>query len=610
MCGIVGVTGDQPALPVLLEGLGRLEYRGYDSAGVALQSGGALWVRKRAGKLSELVASVGDAPAGATAGIGHTRWATHGRPNDANAHPHTDCGGELALLHNGIVENYLSLRARLEGAHELRSETDTELLAHLMEERLADGATLADAARSILREVEGSLAIAVVHASDPELIVAARRVSPLVAGVADGAAFLASDIPALLPYTRDFKIIDDDQIVELRPGTLRVTDLDGAEIEPPARRVDWNLEEAEKGGFPDFMLKEIHDQPVAVEETLRGRTTADGRIVLDELRLSEDELRDVDKVFVVACGTSYHAGMVAKYAIEHWTRLPCEIDIASEFRYRDPVLDTRTLVVGVSQSGETADTIAACRHAKRLGAKVVAVSNVVDSSMAREADAVLYTHAGPEIGVAATKTHLAQIVALTELGLYLGQIRGTQLPSHTKRLLEELAEVPDRIRSLLTDSAKEVERVASQYWQTRDFFFIGRGVGYPVALEGALKLKEISYARAEAYPAGELKHGAIALIEPGVVVVGVATRSRVHAKTLSNIEEVRARGATVILVATEGDEDAASLADHVFWVPETAELFSPAVDVVPLQLFAYFVAKRRGHDVDQPRNLAKTVTVE
>ncbi|HVM39145.1 MAG TPA: glutamine--fructose-6-phosphate transaminase (isomerizing) [Acidimicrobiia bacterium] len=612
MCGIVGYTGPDPALPIIIEGLSRLEYRGYDSAGVALRLDGAegsIWSCRRVGKLAELTAAVSDAPDGPHLGIGHTRWATHGRPSEANAHPHADCSGRLALVHNGIVENFHSLRARLEGHHELRSETDTELLAHLVEERLAAGDDLPAAVRAMMREIEGSLAVAVVHADDPELLVAARRVSPLVAGVSDGAAFVASDIPAILPYTRDLYVIEDDRVVELRPGSVRVTDLDAVEVQAPARHVDWDLEEAEKGGFPDFMLKEIHEQPTAVEETLRGRTADGGRIVLDELRLTEDELRDVNKVFVVACGTSYHAGLVSKYAIEHWTRLPCEIDIASEFRYRDPVLDTRTLVVGVSQSGETADTIAACRYAKRLNARVVAVSNVVDSSMARDADAVLYTHAGPEIGVAATKTHVAQIVALQTLALYLAQVRGTLYPSEIEDLLVELHRVPELIEAQL-DQSDVIRGVAEQFADVRDFFFLGRGVGFPVALEGALKLKEISYVRAEAYPGGEMKHGPIALIEPGTVVIGVATRSHIRAKTLSNIEEVRARGATIVLVANEGDEEAASLADHVFEVPQTAELFSPAVDVIPLQLFAYWVAKARGNDVDKPRNLAKTVTVE
>jgi glucosamine--fructose-6-phosphate aminotransferase (isomerizing) len=609
MCGIVAYTGTEPALPVLLEGLGRLEYRGYDSAGVALHSGGGLWVRRRAGKLAELAGAVGDAPT-CSAGIGHTRWATHGRPSEQNAHPHTDCSGRVAVIHNGIVENFLGLRQRLEAAgHELASETDTEVFAHLVEELLRGERGLAEAVRAAMRLVDGALAVAVVCADEPGLVVAARRVSPLVAGLADGAALVASDIPALMARTRDVFVIDDDRVVELRPGSIRVTDLEGAEVVPPRRHVTWDLDAAEKGGYPDFMLKEINEQPGAVADTLRGRTTLDGRLMLDELRLSEEELRAVDKVFIVGCGTSFHAGLVARYAIEHWTRLPCEIEISSEFRYRDPVLDAQTLVVGISQSGETADTIAACHFAHRLKANVVVISNVVDSSMAREADAVLYTHAGPEIGVAATKTHTAQIVALHLLGLYLAQVRGTIYPGEARGLFDELHRLPGRIEAVLARS-EAIREVAERFAGTRDFYFLGRGVGYPVALEGALKLKEISYARAEGYPAGEMKHGPIALIEPGSVVVGVATRSHVHAKTLSNIAEMRSRGATVVLVANEGDAEAAAHADIVLPVPETAELFSAAVDVVALQLFAYWLAKARGRDVDQPRNLAKTVTVE
>jgi glucosamine--fructose-6-phosphate aminotransferase (isomerizing) len=609
MCGIVGYVGGEPALPVLLDGLARLEYRGYDSAGVALQGPDGLWIRRRAGKLAELAGAVGDAPP-ASAGIGHTRWATHGRPSEQNAHPHTDCARRLAVIHNGIVENYLDLRHRLEAqGHELASETDTETFAHLVEVQLSGGLGLADAVRAALRQVEGALAVAVVSADDPGLVVAARRVAPLVAGLTPGAGLVASDIPALLARTRDVFVIDDDQVVELRPGSIRVTDLEGAEVDPPRRHVTWDLEAAEKGGYPDFMLKEIHEQPEAVADTLRGRVTPDGRLMLDELRLSEDELRSVDKVFIVGCGTSFHAGLVAKYAIEHWTRLPCEIEIASEFRYRDPVLDAQTLVVGVSQSGETADTIAAFRYARRLKASVVAVCNVVDSSLARDADAVVYTHAGPEIGVAATKTHTSQVVALYLLALYLAQVRGTIYPSEAAHLLKDLHRLPDQIRSVLGRS-EEIRVLAERYSGTRDFFFLGRSVGYPVALEGALKLKEISYARAEGYPGGEMKHGPIALIEPGTVVVGVATGSHVQAKTLSNVQEVRARGATVLLVANEGDEGAAAHADAVMLVPRTSELFSAAVDVVALQLFAYWLAKARGKDVDQPRNLAKTVTVE
>ncbi len=601
-------------MPILLDGLVSLEYRGYDSAGVALQKPGAgLWVRRRAGKLAELSAAVGDAPADSTTGVGHTRWATHGRPSEQNAHPQLDGSGDLAIVHNGIVENYLELRDRLEGeGREFRSETDTEVLAHLVAGSLATGIPLADAVRALLREVEGSFAVAVVHADAPDLVVAARRVSPLVAGIAEGdepAAFLASDIPALLAHTRSMFVIEDDQVVELRPGELRVTDLEAREVVPEPRTITWDVERAEKGGYDDFMRKEIHEQPSAVRDTLRGRTSPDGRLMLDELRLSEDELRAIDKVFLVGCGTSFHAAMVAKYALEHWTRLPCEIDIASEFRYRDPVVDAHTLVIGVSQSGETADTIEAMKYAKRWEASVVAISNVVDSSMARLADAVLYTHAGPEIGVAATKTHLAQVVALELLALYLAGLRGTRYLSEASELLDELARLPERIEVVLGRD-DEIRPVAEELAEVRDFFFLGRGVGFPVALEGALKLKEISYARAEGYPGGEMKHGPIALIEPGTVVVGVATHSDVYAKLLSNIQEMRARGATIVLVANDGDETAAGLADRVLWVPRTMELFSPAVDVVALQLFAYWLAKARGRDVDKPRNLAKTVTVE
>ncbi len=614
MCGIVGFTGGEPALPFLLDGLSRLEYRGYDSAGVALVDGGTVWVRRRAGKLAELAGAVGDAPPGSTAGIGHTRWATHGRPSEANAHPHVDCTGDLALVHNGIVENHRELGDELVSTgHELRSQTDTEVMAHLIESGVARGLGLADAVRGCLTRVEGSFALAVVHAHEPDLIVAARRSSPLIAGRNDGTSLLGSDIPALLPATREIYVIGDDQVVELRPGSLRVTGLGGEEITPARRHVDGDLEAAEKAGYDDFMLKEIHEQPTAVRETLRGRTRH-GRLLLDELQLSDEELRDVDKVFIVGCGTSYHAGLVAKYGIEHWARLPTEIDIASEFRYRDPVLDAQTLVVGVSQSGESLDTMEACRFAQSATnkAKVLTVCNVVDSSMAREADAVLYTRAGPEIGVAATKTHVAQIVALELLALRLAEVRGTLYPEEVARLVDAIHQLPDAIDAVLARS-EEICEVARRYVGTRDFFFLGRGVGYPVGLEGALKLKEISYVRAEGYPAGEMKHGPIALIEPGTVVVAVATRGRLHTKVINNLDEVRARGATVVVVANEGDDATAAAADAVLWVapvPLGAELFSPVVDVVALQLFAYALAKAKGCDVDQPRNLAKTVTVE
>ena len=613
MCGIIGATGDQPALPILLEGLARLDYRGYDSSGVALLSGGAVWRRRKAGKLAELEAIVGDAPAGAPAGIGHTRWAPHGRPDDHNAHPHLDCTGALAIVHNGIVENYRELGAELVGeGHQLLSETDTEVLGHLIERELMAGDGLAEAVRRALRQVEGKYAVAVVHADDPELIVAARRGSPLIAGRTESEGYVASDIPAILGRTREIYALDDDQLVEVRPGRLRVTTIDdGREVEPVPRTVHWDLEAAEKGGYEDFMLKEIHEQPQAVRDTLLGRVLPGGLLRLDEVRIPQEELQLVDKVFIVGCGTSYHAGLVAKYAIEHWTRLPVEIDIASEFRYRDPVLDAQTLVVGVSQSGETLDTMEACSYARRQKAKVLAITNVVDSSMARDADAVLYTRAGPEIGVAATKTHLAQIVAMEVLALWLAQLRRTQYPEEGAALLHELQELPGKIQQVL-DGAEPIMEAARRFTDVRDFFFIGRGVGYPVALEGALKLKEISYLRAEGYPAGELKHGPIALIEDGVVVVGVATRGRraMWQKIMGNVQEVQARGATVVLVAEEGDEETAARADVVLRVPRTQYLFSPAVDVVALQLFAYALAKAKGNDVDKPRNLAKTVTVE
>jgi len=609
MCGIVGVTGVGDALPILMQGLARLEYRGYDSAGVALQADGKLWIRRRAGKLSELAAAVGDAPVSTAAGIGHTRWATHGGPDDHNAHPHADCTGAVAVIHNGIIENYAELRAELQAAgHTFASETDTEVLAHLIETELASGADLVGAVRATVTQLDGAFSIAVVSAAEPELIVAARRISPLVVGRTDEAGYLASDIPAILGQTRELYALEDDQVAEIRPGRIIVTTIDGRPVTPPALTVTWSLEEAEKGGFEDFMLKEIHEQPKAVLDTLVGRLHG-GTLRLDQTTLSDDDLRKVDKVFVVGCGTSYYAGLAAKYAIEHWAHIPVEIDIASEFRYRDPVLDANTLVVGVSQSGETVDTMQAIRHAKLEKAKVLVITNVVDSSMAREADAVLYTRAGPEIGVAATKTHLAQLVVMQVLALYLAQLRGTLYPDEVAALVEELDRLPERIQRVL-ESAPDVEAAARHCTEARDFFYLGRHVGYPVALEGALKLKEIAYLRAEGYPAGELKHGPIALIEPGTVVVGVATRGHLLDKVLSNIAEVKARGATVVLVVTEGDERAAAQADYVLTVPETHELFVPAVAVVPLQLFAYYLAKMRGTDVDKPRNLAKTVTVE
>jgi len=630
MCGIIGITTRSApdeddrdeeihqVLDILIEGLSRLEYRGYDSAGLALVGPTAaddMWMVRAANgtrSLDDLVKRTDDAPSHPSAGIGHTRWATHGRPSEANAHPHTDCTGQLALVHNGIIENHVQLSDELiAGGHQLQSETDTEVLAHLIESHLdaypAGG--LVDAVRAALNRVRGAFALAVVHAGEPDVIVAARRVSPLIMGVAEGAAFLASDVPAILGLTHDFFILDDDRVAELRPGSISVTDLEGLPVEPDPLHVDWDLDAAQKDGYDDFMSKEMHEQPKAVADTLLDRLLPDGTLVLDEVHISNEEFRNINKVFVVACGSSYHAGLMAKYAIEHWARVPVEIDISSEFRYRNPVIDEHTLVIGVSQSGETIDTFQAVREAKVLGAKVLVISNVVDSSMARDADAVLYTRAGPEIGVAATKTHLAQITALEIFALYLAQARGTLSPADARELLTAMGSLPEKVATAVGRSA-DVQAVAERYQKSPSFIFLGRHVGYPVALEGALKLKEISYLRAEGFPAGELKHGPIALVEPGTVVVGVATRTPVWEKMMANITEVKSRGATVVLVADDDDDETARQADAVLWVPATEHLFSPIIDVVPLQLFAYSLARLHGLDVDRPRNLAKTVTVE
>ena len=610
MCGIVGYVGLKPAQSILVSGLARLEYRGYDSAGVAIMHDGMLASTKTAGRIADLISSIA-AEAGeyeGTVGIGHTRWATHGAPVTKNAHPHMDCSSDVAVVHNGIIENYVELRDELIAAgHRFTSDTDTEVVAHLVES-MGDR-PLADIVRSIMEKAEGALALAVVRRSDPELVVAARRGSPLVVGLGENENYLASDIPAILEHTRSIMIIADDNVVELTRDGVRLTDLGGAEVEPDIREIEWDLESAERGGYEDFMLKEIHEQPKAVSDTLAGRIDHQNHIHLPELGLTAREARAFDKVFVVACGTSYHAGLMAKYAIERWTRLPVEIDIASEFRYRDPVLDERTMVIGMSQSGETADTLAAIQYAAAQGAYVVSTTNVVDSSMARESDAVLYTRAGPEIGVASTKTFVCQLVVMQILALYLAEIRGSLDGATVEVMAKAIRELPAQLEAML-ENADAVMEQARVYQDVRDVFFLGRGVSFPIALEGALKLKEIAYLRAEGYPAGEMKHGPIALIEKGVVVVGVATRSHLHAKTLSNMEEMKARAATLFMVLTEGDTEGERIADDVAWVPPSPELIAPVLAVVPLQLFAYAIAKARGLDVDKPRNLAKTVTVE
>src|ERR671918_122479 len=607
MCGIVGYVGPDRALPIILEGLRRLEYRGYDSSGVALLDGD-LTVVKRAGKLSELDAALDDrrAPSG-TVGIGHTRWATHGAPTNVNAHPHTDCDGRIAVIHNGIVENHAELRAGLEKrGHAMRSDTDTEVVAHMLEER---SGSLPDRVREVVRELEGAFALVVVSAHHPDVIVGVKVSSPLVVGLGERENVLASDIPAVLERTRRVLPVAERRVVEVRADAIRVTDFDGAEVAVEPFEVDWDVIRAQKGGYDDFMRKEIDEQPAAIRDTLVGRLDERGLLSLDELHIADDVLWEVDKVFVVACGTAYHAGLVAKYAIEHWTRLPVEIDIASEFRYRDPVLDRNTLTLAVSQSGETIDTLEALRHARDQSSWTLAITNTVGSSVSREADAVMYTHAGPEVGVAATKTFATQMVALDLLALYLAQVRRTMFPEEIGGIVDRMLELPRDVRRAL-ELDQQVQAIAEKYHQARDVLFIGRHTGYPAALEGALKLKEISYIHAEGYPAGELKHGPIALIEPGVPVVAVATECHVYPKVVSNIQEVKARGADVIAVVTEGNMEIRRYADHVLEVPRTPELLSPVVVSVPLQLLAYRIAKLRGCDVDQPRNLAKSVTVE
>lgn len=607
MCGIVGYVGPRPVVDVLIPGLARLEYRGYDSAGIAVNRGDGLTVLKSAGRIADLIKLLDDdLSVGAISGIGHTRWATHGPPNSMNAHPHFDCSRDVVVVHNGIIENWVELKQKLvEEGHAFQSDTDTELVAHLIES-MSD-LPLADAVRAVMNLADGALALAVSHRSEPGLLVGARRGSPLVVGRGDGENFLASDIPAFLEYTRQMVIIDDDRVVEVTDHSVIVTDLDGNTVIPSEREVEWDLEAAEKGGYSTFMLKEIYEQPHAIADTLAGRVMG-GRVVLDEMKIDPEIIRSADKVFVVACGTSFHAAMMAKYAIERWTRLPVEIDIASEFRYRDPVLDDRSLVIGISQSGETIDTLAAIRYAKAQGSTIIGVSNVIDSALARDSDAVLYTRAGLEIGVAATKTFTTQLVAMQLLGLYMAQVRGTMDPGAVELLVNEIDRLPQQVEAVLGQS-EAIELMTRSWADVRDFFFLGRSGDFPVAMEGALKLKEIAYVRAEGYAAGEMKHGPIALIEPGVVVVGVATDSHVRTKTLSNLEEMKARGGTIVLIAEEGDE-VGEVASHVLRVPSGSDLLCTVTAVIPLQLLAYHLATAKGLDVDKPRNLAKTVTVE
>jgi glucosamine--fructose-6-phosphate aminotransferase (isomerizing) len=619
MCGIVGYVGptaDGKALNVVMEGLARLEYRGYDSAGVALVTPAGVASEKRAGKLVNLQDALASHPLpAATTGIGHTRWATHGGPTDQNAHPHRGGpDGRLALIHNGIIENFHSLKKELLASGVgFASETDTEVAAHLVAEAYAKTGDLTKAMRLVVNRLEGAFTLLAVHADAPGVVVGARRNSPLVVGLGDGENFLGSDVAAFIGHTRSALELGQDQIVTITPDTYSVINFDGTPADGKAYEVTWDAAAAEKGGYATFMEKEINEQPHAVADTLLGRTDDEGRLVLDELRISEDDLRGVNKIVFIACGTAAYAGMVAKYAVEHWTRIPCEVDLAHEFRYRDPVVDERTLVVSISQSGETMDTLMAVKHASELGARTLSICNTHGSTIPRESEAVLYTHAGPEIAVASTKAFLAQITACYILGLYLAQLRGGTFADEAQAVMKELADVPPKIEKLLGQMGR-VREIARFMADTRSVLFLGRNVGFPVAMEGALKLKELAYIHAEGFAAGELKHGPIALIDAGqpvfIVVPGPATPHELHKKVVSNIQEIRARGARTLVIAEEGDEDVVPFADEVIRVPHTSPLLAPLLTVVPLQVFALHLATAKGLDVDQPRNLAKSVTVE
>jgi glucosamine--fructose-6-phosphate aminotransferase (isomerizing) len=615
MCGIVGYVGGQSALDVVIAGLKRLEYRGYDSAGVAVLADGGMAAAKKAGKLVNLEKELDTRPlpSGST-GIGHTRWATHGGPTDLNAHPHLDNAGRVAVVHNGIIENFAALRAELaERGHDLASETDTEVVSHLLAETFSSCGDLAEAMRLVCRRLDGAFTLVAVHADEPDVVVGARRNSPLVVGVGQGEAFLASDVAAFIAHTRNAIELGQDQVVEVRRDSVTVTDFDGAPADVRAYHVDWDASAAEKGGYDYFMLKEIAEQPKAVADTLLGRVDASGSLTLDEVRIPDEVLREAHKVVIVACGTAFHAALIAKYAIEHWTRIPCEVELASEFRYRDPILDRQTLVVAISQSGETMDTLMALRHARAQGAKVLAISNTNGSTIPRESDAVLYTHAGPEVAVASTKAFLTQLVAVYLLALYLAQVRGIKWGDEIRAVVRDLSRIAEDVERVL-ETMEPVRELARSLAGKDTVLFLGRHVGYPVALEGALKLKELAYMHAEGFAAGELKHGPIALIEKDLPVVVVVPsprgRSVLHDKIVSNIQEIRARGARTIVIAEEGDEAVAPYADHLIRVPVTPVLLQPMVSTVPLQVFACELATARGNEVDQPRNLAKSVTVE
>ncbi|MGH2446954.1 MAG: glutamine--fructose-6-phosphate transaminase (isomerizing) [Candidatus Limnocylindria bacterium] len=609
MCGIVGYVGPRDAAPILLEGLRRLEYRGYDSAGIAvLTENGEVFVEKKAGKLSNLTEHLnGDSPAGHP-GIGHTRWATHGPPNDTNAHPHTDCSGKLALIHNGIIENYVEIKNRLvTSGHRFESETDTEVLAHLIETKYTGD--LVEAVREALNDVRGAYAIGVMHTDHPDRIVGARMNVPLIVGLGDGEGFLASDVPAILEHTKNVVILHEGDIADVTPDGTRILALDGAEVDRDVTEIHWNIEAAEKGGFAHFTLKEIYEQPHAIQESLRGRVDPLGNVVMPELDAITDRLRAIERVYIVGCGTASYAAHVGAYLLQDWVGLPATMQVGSEMRYSPPPIDPKTLVISVSQSGETADTLAPQKLAAERGATIVVVTNVVGSAITREADAVCYLQAGPEIAVASTKAFVTQVLVLQMIALHLAKVRGTLGDHQLRTFGQALRELP-RLAAETLKLAPQVKKLAQRYAGVRDFIYIGRGVGFPIAMEGALKLKELSYVHAEGYAAGELKHGPIALLDPETPLVAIATQGEIYEKVVSNVAEARARSAPVIAIATEGDDQIDRYAHEVLYVPETPEPISPVIAVLPLQLLAYEVAVARGTDVDQPRNLAKSVTVE
>jgi len=623
MCGIVGYVGKKSVVPVIIEGLRRMEYRGYDSAGIAVSgTGNGLELRRAEGKLRNLEEAIRQKPLDGTYGIGHTRWATHGRPTEENAHPHRDCTGKIVVVHNGIVENYLGLKRKLtEEGHKFTTETDTEIIAHLVEKYSAPAnghrSSLEEAVRRTVKELSGVFALAVISTNDPNKIVAARNGPPAVIGLGNDEYFVASDVPALLQHTRDIFFLADGDMAVVTPDGVQLTDFNGKPVVRQVQHVTWDPIQAEKGGFKHFMLKEIYEQPRTVRETTLGRVSQDtGQVFLDEMQITEAEFRAADKINIIACGTSWHAGQAGKFMIESLARVPVEVDYASEWRYRDPIVEPNTITLVISQSGETADTIAAQREAKAKGSKTLAICNVVGSMITREAAGTIYTHAGPEIGVASTKAFTGQLTALYIFAMYLAQVRGVMPLEKARAAMLELTRIPAKLESILAHD-EACDELAKKYQKVHDFLFLGRGIHYPIALEGALKLKEISYIHAEGYPAGEMKHGPNALIDENLPVVVIATRDvnnpdavLRYEKTISNLKEVKARSGVVIALATEGDEEIKESADHVLYIPSAPEELSPILEIVPLQLLAYHIAVRRGCDVDQPRNLAKSVTVE